>query len=66
MNKFDEMKAALIEAEATVRAADSIADHMARILRGRLRKVSKWNLKSLKRELADFNAHTGEWKNEKV
>lgn len=66
MNKFDEMKVAIREAEATVKAADSIADDMARILRGRLRTVHGWNLRALKRELADFNANTREWKNEKA
>jgi len=54
---------AVNEAEQTLHAADSVADKMARLLVGRLRKVrSAWVLKALKRELADFNMHTQEWK----
>ncbi|MFA6051530.1 MAG: hypothetical protein WC762_02965 [Methylobacter sp.] len=62
-NKFDQMLDAVNEAEQTLHAADSVADKMARLLVGRLRKVrSAWVLKALKRELADFNMHTQEWK----
>lgn len=39
MNKFDEMKAAVEEAKTTMRAADSVAQAMANMLVGRLRKV---------------------------
>lgn len=61
-NHFDNMRAAMTEARQVQAAADSQADAMAHILRGRLRKVSSWHLKALKRELRDFNMHTGEWK----
>lgn len=62
MNIFDEMKGAVRQAEATLRAADSVANDMASLLDGRLKNVSPWMLKRLKRQLRDFNIHTGEWK----
>lgn len=56
MNKFDEMREAMQEAEDTLRAA-------ARLLSGRMRKVnSSYLIAQLKRELRDFNIHTGKWK----
>lgn len=62
MSAYDQMREAVMQAQATMRAADNVADDMARILRGRLRKVSTWHLKRLKKELSQFNAHTGTWK----
>lgn len=67
MNKFDEMRQALNEAKNLQAAADSQAKEMARILKGRLRRVGAdyWGheiLCELKRELADYNMRTGEWK----
>ena len=62
MNKFDEMKQAVAEADHTMRAADSVAGDIASMLRGRLRHVPAYFLKDLKRELRDFNMHTGQWK----
>lgn len=61
-NKFDEMRQAVREAETTMRAADEVADDLARVLRGRLRKCRQYNLQALKRELQDFNIKTGRWK----
>jgi len=61
-NPWDELKQALSEAENINRACDHSANSMAHILRGRLRHVNDWNLKALKRELRDFNIHTGKWK----
>ena len=62
-NKFDEMRSAIAEASETFSAADHVANQMADMLRGRLRKV-RWvsTLRALKRELSDFNAHTGTWR----
>lgn len=40
MNAFDTMNQALAEAEDIIQQADDNADKMAKILRGRLRKVS--------------------------
>jgi hypothetical protein len=62
MNQFDVMREAMAEARTTLRAADSAADQMADIIRGRLRKVSGCTLVALKRELQQFNANTRQWK----
>lgn len=60
---WDDMRAAFADAKRTVDQADSIADDMARMLVGRLRKVgSDYTLKKLKRELAAYDAHTKRWK----
>lgn len=62
-NAFDEVRAAVEEAREQLRAADSVAYNMAHLLRGRLRKVEdRYVLAALKRELHDFNATTGKWK----
>lgn len=58
---FDDMKAAVDQAEHTMRLVDAMADKMARLLVGRLRHVSPSTLRSLKRELRDFNIHLGRW-----
>lgn len=63
MNCFDEMRRAVESAEMQLRAADRASTDMARLLRGRLRKVdSPHVLAELKRELKDFNIQTKEWK----
>ena len=62
-NIFDDTRAAVNQAMATLRAADEVAGDMAYLLKGRLRKVSNADtLKALKRELRDFDMHTGKWK----
>lgn len=70
-NIFDEVREAVENAEATINAVDANAYEMARLLRGRLRSVTKHNphswggvgiIKALKRELQDFDATTGRWK----
>jgi len=38
------------------------ADRFVEMLAGNLRHVSGYRLKKLKRELGDFNMHTGRWK----
>ena len=53
------------EAKDTMRAADNVADSMAEIIEGRLRKVSPHYLKKLKREISQFNANTGRWRDGK-
>ena len=67
--EWHEIHSAIQEAEHTQRAADQNAGEMARMLVGRLRAVNSHNLYSncqilrkLKKELKDFNSHTGEWK----
>ena len=67
MNKWDEMRAAVQDANSTLRAADSVSLDMAIMLVGRLRRASRtWRgeeaLVSLKRELRDFNMKTRSWK----
>ena len=66
---FSEIKSIVNQAESIQRAVDRNASDMAQLLVGRLRQVNKsglWRdhliLKKMKRELKDFNSHTGEWK----
>lgn len=64
MNQFDLMRQAVREAEATQRAADAQIQTLARIVatNGRLRSVSVNTLCSLKKQLANFNMTTGQWR----
>jgi len=60
------MEQGITEAQAVVRQADRVASRLARLLKGRLRKVDDtWTLAELKRELRDFNIHTRTWKEDK-
>lgn len=62
-----EAYAAVSDAKRTLESADSIATAAAKLIKGRLRKVDDWDrktLKALKKELRDFNAATGKWKEE--
>lgn len=58
-NAFDEMRRASEVARQVNSACDDNADAMVAMLLGRLRKVSRYRLQKLKRELQGFNAHTG-------
>ena len=62
MNAWDVMRDAFREARLVESAADEQVDLMAEMLRGRLRKCNTDRLAALKRELRDFNMHTGQWK----
>jgi len=62
-NKWDEMRISYREAEGQIQATDAIVENMADMLHGRLRKVSAYNLKRLKRELRQFNICTSRWNN---
>lgn len=63
MTQLWEMRRAINEAQETIRNADVMAEGLASILVGRLRHVNNsYTLVKLKRELADFNAHTKTWK----
>lgn len=63
---ISEMEAAMDQAKAELRRADACADAMARMLIGRLRKITSYNtLKRLKAELQSYNAHTCQWKEER-
>lgn len=58
-----DMERAVNDANATLSRADTLADQLARLLIGRLKRVSSgYVLRSLKKELADYNMHTGAWK----
>jgi len=47
------------------RAVDNQSNALAELLRGRLRTVASHHLAALKRELQQFNAHTGIWKEDR-
>ena len=63
---FTEMKRAVNEAEATIRATEFLASDIATLLDGRCRHVKTYSgvkaLARIKKELTDFNAHTHKWK----
>lgn len=59
---WDDMNTAIREAESKLSLLDGVAEKLARMLVGRLRKVnSKMILSELKNELRNFNRHTGKW-----
>jgi hypothetical protein len=57
-----EMRQAVHGAEEQLKNADRIAYNLATLLIGRLRRVDSYTLKMLKRELHQFNASAGRWK----
>ncbi len=59
---FDDMREAVKYAKQVNRAADTVAEGCAEILQGRLRNVSAYELRKLKRELQQFDAKSGKWK----
>lgn len=61
-NPFDEIRSAMSQVKAQLRAADSVANDMAELLIGRLENVSVWRLAKLKKELSRFDAHRKVWK----
>lgn len=62
--KFSEMQQAVADAKAELSRADCFVAQMAEIIAGRLRtgRVPQGVLRELKRELRDYNPHTGVWK----
>jgi len=50
------------EAKALEREAGYVANELADLLQGNLKRVSKYRLEKLKKELANYNMHTGRWK----
>ena len=48
--------------EQTQRAAEECAQLAASMLVGRLRQVGTYTLERLKKELRNYNMHTGQWK----
>lgn len=59
---YQEMNAAIQDAEKTLRFADMAASSIAEMLVGRLRKVDTPYLDELKRELKNYNMQTGQWR----
>jgi hypothetical protein len=61
---YDDVLAARQQAEITIKRADSVTREAVSLAKGRLRVAGCWSgdLKALKRELQDFNANTGKWK----
>ncbi len=62
--RIEDVHRAVSEAEAEIRRVDSSVGDMAALITGRLRKsgASPYVLEALKRELRDYNIHTGLWK----
>ena len=61
-NPFDEILKAVRAVRVLDDAIKSQANAMANLLDGHLRGVSPYYLSKLKKQLQDFNAHTGKWK----
>lgn len=61
---FGQMVQAVEQAHTTIRRADMVAGQMARILKGRLRtaNIPQHVLCELKKELKNYNMHTGTWR----
>lgn len=59
---WNEMKAAVEQAKTTIGQAECFTDDFAKMLVGRLRRVNKWTLAELKRELRNFNPQRRTWK----
>jgi hypothetical protein len=67
MNRSDEIRAALTDANEAIAVVNRYVGNFAELCRGRLRQshASNTALSDLKRELADWNIHTGKWKAQK-
>lgn len=61
-NPFDAMCDAIRQARDLNTAVDRQATALAELLEGRLRHARPHYLKKLKKQLHDFNAATGRWK----
>lgn len=61
---FNEAKQAINEARETLNRGDYMIRVLAQMMAGRIRKADIGNntLCALKRELANYNMKTGEWK----
>ena len=62
LNVFDTVLAMKRRSEQVQNEMKHSAATMARLLQGNLRHVPSHVLTNLKRELRDFNMHTGSWK----
>lgn len=63
-NAFDELTRAISLAEDVRSATRSHGNAILDLLDGNLRGLSQYRLARLKKQLNDFNAHTGRWKND--
>ena len=62
---FQDMYSAIRDAENVLQNADEHSTRIARLLVGRLRKVNSRDvLKSLKKELDQLDARSGQWKDQ--
>ena len=61
---FEDMKTAMQEAERTIRRGNQVASEVAHLLRYQLRAsgLGHSTLKAFKKELENYNMHTGRWK----
>jgi hypothetical protein len=57
-----EMREAISKARRTLDSADAVAASIGYILENRLRQLSHSTLAKIKKELKNYNSHTGEWK----
>lgn len=59
---IQDIQNAVYEAEKTQRLVDDNAVKFAILIVGRLKHLPSWILWDLKKELKNYNMHTGEWK----
>jgi len=57
-----DIEQAVLEANRQLNRVRDNASSMVDLITGNLRHVPAYKLKRLKKELRDFNMHTGEWK----
>ena len=57
-----EMRRDINRARMVLNNADSLVNEMAGLIEGKLKHVSPYTLAKIKKELQNFNAHTGRWK----
>ena len=60
-NIADAIRNMLSEMRSIQHAVESNGDTMLELLDGRLRGLSSFRLAKLKKQLRDFNPHTGRW-----
>jgi len=60
---YDEAIEAINDAHRTLNKADELIRNLGHLMPGRLKLMNCSTLKKLKRELKNFNMHTGQWTN---
>jgi len=61
-NPFTAMQEAIAQSRQLNRAIEQNSYALGYLLRGNLRYCSRRDLVAMKKELADYNMHTGKWK----